>query len=47
MWPFEDVLEDWFKEVDQRRKDRIGGPRDRDDEEASDMMQNEFTRGMR
>lgn len=45
MWPFDDALEQWFEEVDRRRKDRMG-PSD-DDDEPTDMMENELTKGMR
>jgi hypothetical protein len=44
MWPFDDPLEEWFEEVDRRRKDRFGTP---EDEEPSDMMSNEYAAGRR
>lgn len=42
MWPFNDALDEWFDEVDARRRDRVGG---RDTyEDAPDMMSNELAR---
>jgi hypothetical protein len=44
MWPYDDALEEWFDQVDRRRKDRAGRPDE--DEEPDDMMQNQLTKGM-
>jgi hypothetical protein len=44
MWPYDDALEEWFDQVDHRRKDRAGRPDE--DEEPDDMMQNQLTKGM-
>lgn len=44
MWSFEDLLEPWFEEVDEKRKARFGG-NDRDTDTTVPMMENELARG--
>jgi hypothetical protein len=41
MWPFEDELEIWFEEVENKRKERFGTPGSSGDEDGGDMMANE------
>lgn len=43
MWPFEDELDEWFKEVERARKDKQGSNNDDDDDgDGAGMMSNEF-----
>lgn len=45
MWPFDQQLEEWFEEVERKRKSKYGADSDDDDEPMGDMMQNEFAKG--
>lgn len=44
MWPLDDALESWFKEVERKRKDRFGGSGDDDDDDGTPMMHNEYAK---
>lgn len=46
MWAFEDELDEWFKAVERKRKERWGR-KDDDDDEQPDMMENELARQRR
>lgn len=41
MWPLSDQLDEWFQEVDRKRKSKYGGGPDTI-EEPDDMAQNEL-----
>lgn len=46
MWPFEDELEQWFADVEEKRKQKYGGGGDTSSDESSGpMMKNEFAQG--
>jgi hypothetical protein len=46
MWPFDNELEEWFEEVDRKRRAKYSpAGEDEDDEPIGDMMQNEFAKG--
>ncbi len=45
MWPLGEPLEDWFKTVEYRRKQKYGVTSDDDDDD--DFMENELARGRR
>lgn len=47
MWPFDNDLDGWFAEVEQKRKERFGrdgSADDDDDDKDKPMMQNELAR---
>lgn len=46
MWPFSDELDEWFEEVDRRRKEKYGSRDDSGDTETP-MMRNELAEGRR
>lgn len=47
MWHLDHELDDWFKEVERKRKDKYGGNKNSDDEGdlPGPMMENEYSRG--
>jgi hypothetical protein len=44
MWPFEDDLEIWFEDVEQKRKERFGGGSSSGDTDVP-LMKNELSEG--
>lgn len=46
MWHLTDELEEWFAEVERRRRDRYGLDKD-EDRDAPEMLANELARGRR
>lgn len=46
MWPLSDDLDEWFQEVERKRKAKYGG-RDDSIEEPDDIAQNELSVGRR
>lgn len=48
MWHLTDELEDWFEEVEYRRKERLGIEDDDDDDDAfGPGIQNEYAKNLR
>jgi hypothetical protein len=44
MWPFEEELEIWFDEVEEKRKDKYGGGGGDSSDESVPMMSNELAK---
>jgi hypothetical protein len=43
MWHLDHELDDWFKEVERKRKEKYGGSDNSSDGEPGEMMTNEFS----
>jgi hypothetical protein len=46
MWPFDDLLEPWFEDVDRKRKEKYGSPSDASSEGTFEV-ENELARDRR